>query len=48
VPIEVVLAPMLGIHAAIGIGEALITVAALAFIGSTRADLLRLRDAEPA
>ena len=34
--------------ALIGVGEALITVAALAFIGATRADLFRLRDAQPA
>jgi cobalt/nickel transport system permease protein len=39
---------MLGVHALIGIGEALITVAALGFIGVTRADLLRLRDTQPA
>jgi len=31
---------MLGVHALIGIGEALITVAALAFISQTRPDLL--------
>ncbi len=36
---------ILGVHAAIGIGEAAITVAALAFIGATRPDLFRLRDA---
>jgi cobalt/nickel transport system permease protein len=43
-PIELALPVMLGIHALIGIGEALITVAALAFIQTTRPDLLRLRD----
>ena len=43
--LAVVLPAMLGTHAVIGIGEALITVAALAFIGVTRADLFRLRDA---
>jgi cobalt/nickel transport system permease protein len=43
--IEVVLAAMLGTHALIGVGEALITVAALTFIGATRPDLFRLRDA---
>jgi cobalt/nickel transport system permease protein len=39
---------MAGVHALIGIGEALITIGALAFIGATRADLFRLRDAQPA
>jgi cobalt/nickel transport system permease protein len=39
-PLHVVLPSMIGVHALIGIGEALITVAALAFIVSTRADLL--------
>jgi ABC-type Co2+ transport system permease subunit len=36
---------MLGVHALIGIGEALITAAALGFIQLTRADLFKLRDA---
>lgn len=45
VPLELALPAMVGVHAVIGIGEALITVAALAFIGVTRADLFRLRDA---
>ena len=45
VPLELALPAMVGVHALIGIGEALITVAALAFIGVTRADLFRLRDA---
>ena len=36
---------MLGFHALIGIGEALITIAALSFIAVTRRDLLRI--AEP-
>jgi cobalt/nickel transport system permease protein len=45
VPMQLALPAMLGTHALIGIGEALITVAALSFIGVTRADLLRLRDA---
>jgi cobalt/nickel transport system permease protein len=40
----VVLPAMLGVHALIGIGEAVITAAALAFIAATRSDLLRLRD----
>lgn len=45
IPIDVVLPAMLGVHAAIGIGEALITMAALSFIAVTRADLFKLRDA---
>lgn len=43
-PLAVALPAMLGTHAIIGVGEALITVAALAFIRATRPDLLRLRD----
>jgi len=39
--LAVVLPAMLGVHALIGIGEALITVAALAFIMQTRPDLLK-------
>lgn len=39
-PFGVVLPAMLGVHALIGIGEALVTVAALAFIMQTRPDLL--------
>jgi cobalt/nickel transport system permease protein len=42
-PIEIVLPAMLGVHALIGIGEALITGAAVAFIATTRRDLLDLR-----
>ncbi len=38
--LEIVVPAMLGVHALIGIGEALITVAALAFIQQTRPDLL--------
>ncbi len=45
VPLEIALPAMVGVHLLIGIGEALITVAALAFIGVTRADLFRLREA---
>lgn len=41
----VVLPAMLGVHAVIGIGEALITMAAIGFIAATRADLFKLRDA---
>ncbi len=44
-PLEITLAAMLGVHAIIGIGEALITMAALGFIAVTRADLFQLRDA---
>jgi cobalt/nickel transport system permease protein len=39
--LEIVLPAMLGVHVLIGLGEALITVAALAFIEQTRPDLLR-------
>lgn len=39
-PLEIVMPAMLGVHALIGLGEALITVAALAFITRTRPDLL--------
>lgn len=39
-PLEIVMPAMLGVHVFIGVGEALITVAALAFIGRVRADLL--------
>ena len=46
-PLGVALPAMLGVHALIGVGEALITMAALAFIAVTRSDLLRLRDARP-
>jgi cobalt/nickel transport system permease protein len=48
VPMNIALPALVGSHALIGIGEALITVAALAFIGATRADLFKLRDAQPA
>ena len=43
VPFELTLPAMLGVHALIGIGEAAITVAALAFIGITRRELFNLR-----
>lgn len=46
--LRLALTAMLSIHALIGIGEALITMAALAFIGATRPDLFRLRDARVA
>jgi cobalt/nickel transport system permease protein len=38
--LQIVIPTMLGVHALIGIGEALITVAALAFIEQTRPDLM--------
>jgi len=44
-PLQVALPAMLGVHALIGIGEALVTVAALALIKAARPDLLELRDA---
>ena len=44
-PLAVALPAMLGVHAIIGIGEALITVGALALISAVRPDLLKLRDA---
>jgi cobalt/nickel transport system permease protein len=40
-PVELALPAMVGVHVVIGIGEAVITAAALAFIRVTRADLLR-------
>jgi cobalt/nickel transport system permease protein len=39
-PLQIVVPAMLGVHALIGVGEALITVAALSFILRTRPDLL--------
>jgi len=45
--LAVVLPAMLGTHAPIGVGEALITVGALALIMSARPDLLALRDSRP-
>lgn len=39
-PLEVVVPAMAGVHALIGIGEGMITAAALAFVASTRPDLL--------
>jgi cobalt/nickel transport system permease protein len=41
VPLNIVLPAMLGVHALIGIGEAIITVGALLLIYSTRPDLLQ-------
>ena len=48
VPLGIALPAMVGVHALIGIGEALVTVGALAFIATTRADLFRLRHAAAA
>jgi cobalt/nickel transport system permease protein len=39
-PLEVVLPAMLGVHAVIGLGEGAITAAALAFVASTRPELV--------
>lgn len=47
-PLGVALPAMAGVHALIGIGEALITVGALAFIYATRRDLLAMGEAAPA
>ena len=41
-PLNVALPAMMGVHALIGVGEGLITVAALAFVTATRRDLLHL------
>lgn len=47
-PLDVALPAMVGVHALIGIGEGLITAAALGFIMSTRADLLPTHSREAA
>lgn len=47
-PLEIALPAMVGIHVVIGIGEALITAGALAFIGATRSDLLAAARRAPA
>lgn len=44
VPLGIALPTMAGIHVLIGVGEALITTAALGYIIATRRDLLALRD----
>jgi cobalt/nickel transport system permease protein len=38
--LQIVVPAMLGVHVLIGLGEAIVTVAALAFIGQTRPDML--------
>jgi cobalt/nickel transport system permease protein len=45
IALDVTLPAMLGVHVLIGIGEALITAAAITFISATRRDLLDLRGA---
>ncbi len=44
-PLRVVVPAMLGVHALIGVGEALITVAAVGFVARTRPDILGEQDA---
>ena len=46
--LEIVVPAMLGVHALIGIGEALITVAALAYLEQTRPDLLGIEKSKQA
>ncbi|MBM3173739.1 MAG: hypothetical protein FJZ85_08585, partial [Chloroflexi bacterium] len=46
VPYRVALPAMAGVHALIGIAEALITVAVLSLVLATRADLLKLWNLE--
>ena len=48
VPLDTVLPAMLGVHALIGIGEAAITVTAVAAVLATRPDLIAVRDLRPA
>jgi len=47
-PLEVGLPAMVGVHLLIGIGEGLITAAALSFVMATRRDLLNLSASAPA
>jgi cobalt/nickel transport system permease protein len=42
-PLSVVLPAMAGVHAIIGIGEGLITVAVISLVMATRSDLLKLQ-----
>lgn len=46
-PLNLALPAMAGVHALIGIGEALITVGALAFIAASRPDLLAAQESAP-
>ena len=48
VPLGTVLPAMLGVHAAIGIGEAVITVAAVSAVLAARPDLIAVSDLRPA
>jgi cobalt/nickel transport system permease protein len=48
VPLATVLPAMLGVHALIGVGEAVITVAALGAVLALRPDLVAVRDLTPA
>jgi cobalt/nickel transport system permease protein len=48
VPLATVLPAMLGVHALIGVGEAIITVTAIAAVLATRPDLIAVRDLRPA
>ena len=41
-PLQVALPAMMGVHALIGVGEGIITVAAITFVTATRRDLLHL------
>jgi cobalt/nickel transport system permease protein len=47
VPVGTVLPAMLGVHALIGIGEAVITTAAIAAVLATRPDLIAIDDLTP-
>jgi cobalt/nickel transport system permease protein len=47
VPLGTVLPAMLGVHALIGVGEAVVTVAAMAAVLSARPDLIAVRDLRP-
>jgi cobalt/nickel transport system permease protein len=46
VPLAAVLPPMLGVHALIGVGEAVITVTAVGAVLASRPDLLRVTSLE--
>jgi len=48
VPLGTVLAAMLGVHALIGVGEAVITVAAVGAVLALRPDLIAVRELTPA
>ena len=46
-PLGIALPAMLGVHALIGVGEAIITVGALVLISQTRPDLLKMGESAP-